>query len=50
MAGDLIFDSRDSRYWGLLPEEHIVGKAVIVWKSKDERAGKIRWGRTFKKL
>jgi signal peptidase I len=50
MAGDLIFDSRDSRYWGLLPEEHIVGKAVIVWKSKDERTGKIRWERIFRIL
>jgi signal peptidase I len=47
MSGDWIFDSRDSRYWGLLPEDHIVGKAIIVWKSKDENTGKIRWKRIF---
>lgn len=31
MAGDLVRDSKDSRYWGLLPEEHIVGKVAIVY-------------------
>ncbi|MDR3339401.1 MAG: S26 family signal peptidase, partial [Candidatus Symbiothrix sp.] len=33
MAGDYLFDSRDSRYWGLLPEDHIVGKASLIWQS-----------------
>lgn len=35
MTGDVIFDSRGSRYWGLLPEEHIVGRAAIIWQFKD---------------
>lgn len=47
MAGDWIFDSRDSRYWGLLPEDLIVGKAVTIWKSKDPHSGKFRWDRFF---
>lgn len=50
MAGDLIFDSRDSRYWGLLPEDCIIGKAVVVVWSKDMNSGKIRWSRIFKKI
>ena len=32
-AGDNIMNSGDSRYWGLVPEEFIVGVAVCVWKS-----------------
>jgi signal peptidase I len=47
MAGDLVSDSRDSRYWGLLPEDHIIGKAVLVWKSVEPETGKIRWKRIF---
>ena len=50
MAGDYIFDSRDSRYWGLLPEDCIIGKASFVWRSKDLNSGKIRWNRFFKKI
>jgi len=48
MAGDYIFDSRDSRYWGLLPEDCIIGKAILVWRSTDMNSGKIRWNRFFK--
>jgi len=48
MAGDFIFDSRDSRYWGLLPEDCIIGKAAVVVRSKDMNSGKIRWNRFFK--
>jgi signal peptidase I, bacterial type len=48
MSGDFTFDSRDSRYWGLLPEDHIVGKAAFVWKSKDIHTDKWRWNRLFK--
>ena len=48
MAGDNIFDSCDSRYWGLLPEDCIIGKASLVWRSTDPRNGRIRWERTFK--
>ena len=50
MTGDLVRDSQDSRYWGLLPEDHIIGKAAFVWKSKDLGTGKMRWGRIFKRI
>lgn len=50
MAGDRAENSKDSRYWGLLPEEYIVGKAVRIWKSVDKRTDKVRWNRIFKKI
>lgn len=50
MAGELVWDSRDSRYWGLLPEDHIVGKAVLVWKSEDMHTGKFRKERFLKTI
>lgn len=50
MAGDYIFDSQDSRYWGLLPEDHITGKVSFVWNTKDIHTGKIRWNRFLKKV
>jgi signal peptidase I len=50
MAGDHVFDSKDSRYWGLLPEEHIAGKVAFVWQSKDKQTGKQRWARFLKKI
>ena len=48
MAGDYVMDSKDSRYWGLLPEDHIIGKVSFIWKSEDENTGKFRWERFFK--
>jgi signal peptidase I len=48
MSGDYIMDSRDSRYWGLLPEDHIIGKVALIWKSEDESSGKYRWERMMK--
>jgi signal peptidase I len=48
VAGDRTEDSQDSRYWGLLPEEYIVGKAWLVWKSVDSRTGKFRRERFLK--
>jgi len=48
MAGDYVFNSQDSRYWGLLPEDCIIGKAILVWRSTDPNTGKIRWKRFFK--
>ena len=48
MAGDKGMNSQDSRYWGLLPEEYIVGKAWIIWKSVDPYTDKFRWDRFLK--
>ena len=42
MAGDWVMDSQDSRYWGLLPEDHIIGKVAFIWKSEDKNTGKFR--------
>lgn len=50
MTGDFVLDSRDSRYWGLLPEDHIVGKTVIIWKSVDPITKKARLNRIFKRI
>ena len=50
MAGDYIFDSVDSRYWGLLPDDLVVGKATIIWKSADIHTGDFRWDRFLKAI
>ncbi|MBL7856412.1 MAG: signal peptidase I [Cyclobacteriaceae bacterium] len=50
MMGDNRHNSLDSRYWGFVPEDHIVGKAFFIWLSIDKNAGllnKIRWRRFF---
>jgi signal peptidase I len=47
MMGDNRHNSQDSRYWGFVPEDHIVGKAVFVWLSWDAQQGGIRWDRLF---
>ena len=48
-AGDKAVNSRDSRYWGFLPEEYIVGKVWRIWKSLDWK-GEMRWERVGKKV
>ena len=50
MAGDNVIDSKDSRFWGLLPEDHIVGKATQVWKSVDPSTGKWRMERVMERI
>jgi len=45
MMGDNRHDSADSRFWGFVPEDHIVGKPVFVWLSMYK--GKIRFNRMF---
>ena len=50
MGGDYMENSKDSRYWGLLPEPYIVGVATRIWKSVDKSTGKIRWDRVMKKI
>ncbi|MBR8538262.1 signal peptidase I [Carboxylicivirga sediminis] len=51
MLGDNRHKSADSRYWGFVPEDHIVGKPILVWLSLDTDKGfpaNIRWDRFFK--
>ncbi len=50
MMGDNRHNSEDSRFWGFVPEDHVVGKAVLIWLSIDPNADfwhKIRWSRLF---
>ncbi len=47
MMGDNRHNSQDSRFWGFVPETHIVGKATLIWFSWD---GGPRWNRIFKKI
>ena len=51
MMGDNRHCSSDSRYWGFVPEDHIVGKAYFIWLSLDKDQNlwnKIRWNRMFR--
>ena len=51
MMGDNRHHSADSRYWGFVPADHVVGKAVFVWMSLDPNKSwfsKIRWNRLFR--
>ena len=52
MMGDNRHNSADSRYWGFVPEDHIVGKPVMIWMSRNKDYsifdGGIRWKRLFR--
>ncbi len=54
MMGDNRHNSADSRFWGFVPVDHIVGKAVFVWLSLDNNKsffeGKIRWSKLFRSV
>lgn len=50
MGGDNLENSKDSRYWGVVPESYIVGVATRVWKSVDKATDKVRWDRIMKKI
>ena len=53
MMGDNRHNSLDSRYWGFVPEDHIVGKPVVIWLSTDKNQKfpkNIRWDRFLKFL
>ncbi len=47
MMGDNRHRSQDSRYWGYVPETHIVGRAAVIWFSYNKS---IRWNRLFNRI
>jgi signal peptidase I len=46
--GDNRHNSLDSRFWGFVPEDHVVGKAWFIWMSYDAKG--IRWKRLFRSV
>lgn len=53
MMGDNRHNSLDSRYWGFVPADHIVGKGFFIWLSIDKYGSwlnKIRWSRFFRPI
>jgi signal peptidase I len=47
VLGDALHGSQDSRYWGFVPEDHVIGKAWLIWASWN---GGLRWNRLFTKI
>lgn len=50
VSGDNMENSKDSRYWGLLPESFIVGKSTLIWKSVNPVTDDICWERVLKRI
>ncbi|MBQ8656886.1 MAG: signal peptidase I [Prevotella sp.] len=48
MMGDNRHNSADSRFWGFVPEDHIVGKPIFIWWSSDPDGRGVRWSRLFR--
>ncbi|MEM6328060.1 MAG: S26 family signal peptidase, partial [Bacteroidota bacterium] len=47
VMGDHRDDSADSRSWGFVPESHLIGRARLVYFSRDPETGRLRWDRFF---
>lgn len=50
MRGDNAADSYDSRFWGILPEDFILGVGRFIWFSRDKESGKLRWKRMLRQI
>lgn len=50
MCGDNVTDSYDSRFWGILPKDFILGVGRFIWFSRDKENGKIRRERIMRKI
>lgn len=53
MMGDSRHNSQDSRFWGFVPDDHIVGRPLFIWLSLDKDKtfiNKIRWSRLFSSI